>query len=437
MSFISSPNAAATSVPTPPVLEGLDAHVDYWLNGRRIGKSAQYYLDRVQTGSTDKIVSSLSSLQQSVESVLGLSPYAVQSAAALALTEGNIVEMATGEGKTLTLAMAAASLALTGNQVHILTANDYLASRDASDMSALYSSQQLSCAAITGDMNQQQRQQAYQSAIVYSTAKELLADYLRDNLAVEGHANNTGQGTSKNPPTQLIQSLTHVLVDEADHLLIDEAQTPLIISEEAEQDPRFVMLYRKVFAEIGNLQEGTDYHLNRQLQSINLKASAVSSIAKKLAHQDAIFQNNSWLYSLVKRALAIEKFLIQGKHYLVEDNSINILVAKTILGSLGITPTIAMNGLEAVECVKTYPSYDLVLMDIQMPEMDGIEATREIREKLNIIDLPIVAMTANVMAEEIEQYEKIGMSGHLGKPYDSEQLINIIEHIIGNTKKVS
>ena len=125
------------------------------------------------------------------------------------------------------------------------------------------------------------------------------------------------------------------------------------------------------------------------------------------------------------------------KVLLVEDNSINILVAKTILGSLGITPTIAMNGLEAVECVKTYPSYDLVLMDIQMPEMDGIEATREIREKLNIIDLPIVAMTANVMAEEIEQYEKIGMSGHLGKPYDSEQLINIIEHIIGNTKKVS
>jgi signal transduction histidine kinase/DNA-binding response OmpR family regulator len=123
------------------------------------------------------------------------------------------------------------------------------------------------------------------------------------------------------------------------------------------------------------------------------------------------------------------------KVLLAEDNSINILVAKTILESLGITPTIAMNGLEAVECVKAHPDYDLVLMDVQMPEMDGMEATRQIREKLNIINLPIVALTANVMAEEVEQYKKIGMNGHLGKPYDSEQLKGIIEQMTSNKKK--
>lgn len=120
---------------------------------------------------------------------------------------------------------------------------------------------------------------------------------------------------------------------------------------------------------------------------------------------------------------------------LVEDNDINILVAKTILESFGIKPTVAMNGLDAVESVKANPAYDLVLMDIQMPEMDGMEATRIIREKLNITDLPIIALTANVMTEEVEKYEKIGMNGHLGKPYTPEQFKAIIEQITINVKK--
>jgi signal transduction histidine kinase/DNA-binding response OmpR family regulator len=123
------------------------------------------------------------------------------------------------------------------------------------------------------------------------------------------------------------------------------------------------------------------------------------------------------------------------KVLLVEDNHINIIVAKSILESLGIEPTIAMNGLEAVECVTEHPDYDLVLMDIQMPEMDGMEATRQIREILKITNLPIVALTANVMTEEVEKYEKIGMNGHLGKPYDSEQFKAMIKRMTGNTKK--
>ena len=311
-----------------PVLEGLDARVDYWINSKKAQKSAQYYLDRVLATSPDRTTGSLLKLQKSAEQHLGLRPYPVQSAAALALIEGSIVEMATGEGKTLTLAMAASALALSGHQVHILTANDYLAERDANDMSALYSPEQLSCAAVTGKMDQQQSRLAYQSAIVYTTAKELLADYLRDNLAEERHA-NTYPKPANGSTDRLIKSLTHVLLDEADHLLIDEAQTPLVISEECAQDPRFVLLYRNVFSEIGCLKEGRDYQLNRQLQSVNLKASAVSAIADRLHHKDAVFQNHSWLYSLVKRAIAIDKFLILGQHYLIEDDSIKLIDEST------------------------------------------------------------------------------------------------------------
>ena len=113
---------------------------------------------------------------------------------------------------------------------------------------------------------------------------------------------------------------------------------------------------------------------------------------------------------------------------LVEDNEINIVVAMDVLESLGVKVDIANNGLQAISHVKNN-EYDLVLMDIQMPEMDGMEATREIRAFKNMDELPIVALTANVLKNEVDEYKAIGMNHHIGKPFERSELEHVIQRM--------
>ena len=126
-----------------------------------------------------------------------------------------------------------------------------------------------------------------------------------------------------------------------------------------------------------------------------------------------------------------EDLLEQYSHIkilLVEDNEINIMVAMDVLESLGVQVDLAKNGLEAISNV-TNNNYDLVLMDIQMPEMDGMEATKEIRKIRSSKDLPIVALTANVLQEEVEKYKELGMNDHIGKPFERSELETIIRRL--------
>ena len=113
---------------------------------------------------------------------------------------------------------------------------------------------------------------------------------------------------------------------------------------------------------------------------------------------------------------------------LVEDNEINILVAMDVLESLGVKVDCAQNGLEAVKHARSF-EYDLVLMDIQMPEMDGMEATIEIRKLKTSDELPIVALTANVLKDEVAHYMSIGMNGHIGKPFERSELESLIKRL--------
>lgn len=113
---------------------------------------------------------------------------------------------------------------------------------------------------------------------------------------------------------------------------------------------------------------------------------------------------------------------------LVEDNEINTVVALNVLDEMNIEAECATTGLEAVAKVKIQ-EFDLVLMDIQMPEMDGMEATREIRKFKTSGQLPIVALTANVMPEEVQQYMAIGMNHHIGKPFEQQELEIVIQSI--------
>lgn len=110
---------------------------------------------------------------------------------------------------------------------------------------------------------------------------------------------------------------------------------------------------------------------------------------------------------------------------LVEDNKINQLIAVEMIKTTGVKLDVAENGIEALQLVEQH-HYQLILMDIQMPEMDGVEATKKIREKYSVDDIPIVALTANVMQDEIDHYTSVGMNHHLGKPYDRQRLEELI-----------
>ena len=155
---------------------------------------------------------------------LGMRPFDVQMMAAIALHQGKLAQLATGEGKTLVAVMPAALNAIAGLGVHVLTANDYLAHRDAAWMGAAYRFLGLTVASVTEHLDRAGRQAAYAADITYVTAKEAGFDFLRDHTVVE--------------PADVVQRPFHyAIVDEADFILIDEARVPLVIAGEAESPP--------------------------------------------------------------------------------------------------------------------------------------------------------------------------------------------------------
>ena len=123
-----------------------------------------------------------------------------------------------------------------------------------------------------------------------------------------------------------------------------------------------------------------------------------------------------------------------GAHILIaEDNEFNQLLISELLSHWGITVSMVQNGAECLEQLKTSQQpFDLILMDIQMPVMNGLEATQHIRRKMKMIDIPIIALTANVMEQDQKKFQKVGMNSFLPKPFDPEQIYHILQQFIKN-----
>ena len=171
--------------------------------------------------------------------VLGLRIYDVQMLGGIVLHQGKIAEMGTGEGKTLVATLPAYLNALTGNGVHIVTVNDYLATRDAKWMGEIFNFLNLSVGTIVADLPQKEKQIIYKSDIVYATNNELGFDYLRDNMAFSmAH--------------KVQKKLNFAIIDEVDSILIDEARTPLIISGPADD---YSEIYKIINSFISNFKE--------------------------------------------------------------------------------------------------------------------------------------------------------------------------------------
>lgn len=265
---------------------------------------------------------------------LGMAHHDVQLMGGLALLEGRIAEMPTGEGKTLTAVLPAATAALAGVPVHVITVNDYLASRDAESMTPIYHRLGLNVGAIVHEMMPAQRRAAYAADITYCTNKELVFDYLRDGRELNqdrtpllAHAARLKGALDES--RLLLRGLHFAIVDEADSVMLDEARTPLVLSGRDATDPVDIALIDEVLALAGRFQE--DEHFVREKNQLHLTDMGKKALAEQAEQRLEVHgQNTGWLGRarrewLFQQALVACHQFQRDRHYLVRDGQVQII----------------------------------------------------------------------------------------------------------------
>ncbi len=240
---------------------------------------------------------------------VGMRPYDVQLIGAMVLNEGQIAEMRTGEGKTLAAVPAVVLNALTGNGVHLVTVNDYLASRDASWMRPVYEALGLTVGVIGSMMPEEDRRTAYAADITYGTNSEFGFDYLRDNMAVRlddcvqrGH--------------------TFCIVDEVDSILIDEARTPLIISGVPEAAADTYYRFARI---VPTLKRDTDYEVDEKSKTVAPLETGVEKVERALGIDHLYLDVHGQLVNHFIQALKAQSLFRKDKEYIVRDGEVLIV----------------------------------------------------------------------------------------------------------------
>jgi preprotein translocase subunit SecA len=260
---------------------------------------------------------------------LGLRHHDVQIRGGVALLHGAVIEMMTGEGKTLTATLTIATAALSGQPVHVVTVNDYLAERDAGTMSPLFRQLGLTTGVITHDLQPAQRKAAYACDITYASNKEIAFDYLRDRIALGNKPSNLrlklDQLEHGDTGRQVVMRGLHfAIVDEADSVLIDEARTPLIISRETDAEDE-QHLAEAALELAGRLDEGVDYRVikdERRIELLNAGRSALIAMGEELG---GIWQSRIRREQSISQALSALYLFQRGDHYLVQDGKVQIV----------------------------------------------------------------------------------------------------------------
>jgi preprotein translocase subunit SecA len=265
--------------------------------------------------------------------VLGLRHHDVQLLGALAILDGRVAEMDTGEGKTVTAALAAGLAALSGTPVHVVTVNDYLAERDATELRPFYAALGLTVGAVVHGLTPEQRRTAYRTDIAYCSNKELAFDYLRDRLALgrrsATRARLAGLFGDAGPSRPVVMRGLHfAIVDEADSVLVDEARTPLIISQEtdAAQERRWAA---QALSLADELQEGRDFQRIRDERRIRLTEAGRALLEERGAALGGPWAGRIRREEAVRQALSARHLFHRGDQYVVRDGKVEIVDENT------------------------------------------------------------------------------------------------------------
>ncbi|HWL25737.1 MAG TPA: preprotein translocase subunit SecA, partial [Ureibacillus sp.] len=241
--------------------------------------------------------------------VLGMFPFRVQLMGAATLNDGNIAEMKTGEGKTLTSTMAVYLNALTGKGVHVVTVNEYLANRDASEMGQLYNFLGLTVGLNLNSLSKDEKREAYAADITYSTNNELGFDYLRDNMVLYKE-------------DRVQRPLHYAVIDEVDSILIDEARTPLIISGQA---GKTAQLYVQSNAFVRMLKQEEDYSYDETTKGVTLTESGISKAEKAFGVDNLFDLTHVRLLHAINQSLKAHASMHLDVDYVVQDGEIVIV----------------------------------------------------------------------------------------------------------------
>lgn len=281
------------------------------LSNDQIREQYQELKKRFQTGTTldQLLVESFALTREAAKRSLGLRPYDVQLIGGITLFEGKIAEMKTGEGKTLVATLPAALQAVSGETVHLVTVNDYLAKRDAGWMGPVYELLGLKVAALQNNMNPTEKKEAYASSIVYGTNNEFGFDYLRDHMATRKEDQVQGQ-------------LNYAIVDEVDSILIDEARTPLIISGIAEDN---TAIYRKLLPVADALKNELHFKIEEKSKHIHLTEEGIDETEKMLGISSLYDIKNMEMAHILVQSLRAKYLFKREVDYLVQDSEVKIV----------------------------------------------------------------------------------------------------------------
>lgn len=266
------------------------------------------------------------------ERELGMRHYDVQILGGIAMHRGCVIEMQTGEGKTLTAALPVYLAALSGHGAHVATANDYLASRDAALISKVYRALGLTVGVVEANTSTVGRRQAYQSDITYGTAREFGFDFLRDRLQMRGKHGLGGSrmragvfksGTSEQGSQR---GLHFALVDEADALLLDESGTPLVISSAPEEDAGFVSQRYRWAAKIAHrFREEDHYDYDPERRSVTFNTAGRRLVREMVDNSMLERASLPSHYETVERAIKVGRDFLRDRHYIVREDEIVII----------------------------------------------------------------------------------------------------------------
>jgi len=352
---------------------------------------------------------------------LGKTHFDVQLMGGWVMLQGMVAEMDTGEGKTLTATLPAATAALAGWPVHIITVNDYLVERDCMLMRPVYEALGLTVAAVTIEMSHAERRAAYASDIVYVSNKTVVFDYLRDRIVLG--ANTTPvqlqldrlDGTKGRSRHLLLHGLHFAIVDEADSVLADEARTPLIISNEAGSgdDERIA---REALELARQLTIDIDYRVRRAERRILLTEAGRQNIIDLCHGRSGIWESGIRREELALRALSAEHLYQLDEHYLVRDGKIQVVdeftgrVMPDRSWSQGLHQIIEVKEGCAVTAVRnTLARISYQQFFRRYLKLSGMTGTaREVRGELgSVYDLPVVRIPTNRPSQRVYERDRV------------------------------
>lgn len=312
----------------------------------------------------------LALIAEAAARTVGMRPYGVQLLAALAMHECYIVQLAPGEGKTLSAALVAVLFGWSGKPCHVVTANDYLAERDAQQMRPLFARCGLSVASVAQATPPDQLASCYQADLVYATGKQLLADYLRDQLLLQGandplrrHLWQMQNAGSRQP---VMRGLYAAVVDEADSGLIDDAITPLIISAQG-NNPMLLEAVRAAHAIVDELHEGEHYWIDERFVDIHFTEAGEAHLEQCTARLPPLWHSPERRADLIRQGILARDRFQRDRHYVVNDGEVVIIDENTGRMMPGRSWSYGLHqAIEAREGLElTHPSRTMARMSFQ------------------------------------------------------------------------